>query len=214
MLATAGRAATGAVAHSTVARATGPGQGAAMPGRRLVPLHAEAVPGDARLLRWVVAPATFESSGRVAWAPDPLGAMLRGANPVSLDIEPGGGSLLAAVRDAGDWARAGSALRTALHEALLEPGAWILSTAPEPASAVGLDGLVRAAVQEVLAGRLGDFIRSHGGAVDVLGVDRGVVSVRFRGVCEGCPISGVIERVRLERAVRERCPELVALRAA
>ncbi|MFT8423454.1 MAG: NifU family protein, partial [Gluconacetobacter sp.] len=48
----------------------------------------------------------------------------------------------------------------------------------------------------------------------VTGVSDGVVEVAFRGMCSGCPISPLTLHLRFERELRERCPELVAVRAA
>ena len=57
------------------------------------------------------------------------------------------------------------------------------------------------------------YFRSHGGKLEVLGVEEGRVRVRLSGSCEGCPgTSATLKRV-VEEALRERFPgfkELVA----
>ena len=57
------------------------------------------------------------------------------------------------------------------------------------------------------------YIESHGGAVELLGVERGVVHVRLSGACVGCAGSAMTLRRGVEEALREHFPdfrELVA----
>ena len=50
------------------------------------------------------------------------------------------------------------------------------------------------------------YIESHGGAVDVLSVDDGVVHVRMSGSCHGCAASAQTLRRGIEEALREHYP--------
>jgi Fe-S cluster biogenesis protein NfuA/nitrite reductase/ring-hydroxylating ferredoxin subunit len=57
------------------------------------------------------------------------------------------------------------------------------------------------------------YVESHGGALELLGVDDGVVRVRMRGACVGCAGSSITLRRGVEAALREGYPgfrELVA----
>lgn len=47
------------------------------------------------------------------------------------------------------------------------------------------------------------YIESHGGVVDLLGVDEGVVRVRLAGACQGCAGSAITLRRGIEQALRE-----------
>uniref|UniRef100_UPI0025E8734A NifU family protein n=1 Tax=Nocardioides sp. TaxID=35761 RepID=UPI0025E8734A len=67
------------------------------------------------------------------------------------------------------------------------------------------------AVRRLLAGDVGDYVRSHGGAIELVHVRHGVVTVAMRGACHGCPASAFTLRARFERRLREECPALVAV---
>ena len=57
------------------------------------------------------------------------------------------------------------------------------------------------------------YIESHGGALELLDVDGGVVHVRMSGACEGCAASAMTLRRGIETKLRERIPwfeEIVA----
>jgi len=50
------------------------------------------------------------------------------------------------------------------------------------------------------------YIESHGGALELLDVDGGVVHVRMSGACEGCAASAMTLRRGIETKLRERIP--------
>jgi Fe-S cluster biogenesis protein NfuA/nitrite reductase/ring-hydroxylating ferredoxin subunit len=61
------------------------------------------------------------------------------------------------------------------------------------------------------------YIESHGGEVELLAVDEGVVHVRLQGACVGCAGSAMTLRRGIEEALREHMPgfrEVVAEEAA
>jgi len=51
-----------------------------------------------------------------------------------------------------------------------------------------------------------DYVESHGGAVELLGVADGVVHVRMSGACHGCAGSAVTLQRGIEAALREHVP--------
>ncbi len=58
------------------------------------------------------------------------------------------------------------------------------------------------------------YIESHGGALELVGVDGGVVSIRMKGSCNGCAASAMTLRRGIEEKLRERLDwfeEVVAL---
>lgn len=73
---------------------------------------------------------------------------------------------------------------------------------------VGVDevGAAEAALEEVRP-----YVHSHGGSVDVLTAEAGIVRVRMAGACAGCTASAITLREGVERALRERLPTFVAL---
>ncbi|MGH9179781.1 MAG: NifU family protein [Acidimicrobiales bacterium] len=52
------------------------------------------------------------------------------------------------------------------------------------------------------------YLGSHGGDVEVLAVDEGVVRLRMLGSCDGCPSSAVTLELAVEHAIREAVPEV------
>jgi Fe-S cluster biogenesis protein NfuA len=51
-------------------------------------------------------------------------------------------------------------------------------------------------------------LRSHGGDVELLGVEAGVVRLRLRGACDGCASSAATLRLTVEAAIREAAPDI------
>lgn len=66
--------------------------------------------------------------------------------------------------------------------------------------------LVIAALEEIRP-----YIHSHGGEIDVIGIEGGIVKVRMLGSCEGCPSSVVTLTQSFEKAVRSKWPALVKI---
>ncbi len=68
------------------------------------------------------------------------------------------------------------------------------------AYAVGIDE--RAAADAALES-VRPYIESHGGSVDVLGAEAGVVQLKLSGACSGCTASAVTLREGVEEALRD-----------
>ncbi|MBI4745927.1 MAG: NifU family protein [Deltaproteobacteria bacterium] len=51
-------------------------------------------------------------------------------------------------------------------------------------------------------------LQADGGDIDYLGMKDGYVKVRLRGACSGCPSSTITLQMGVERAIRERVPEI------
>jgi Fe-S cluster biogenesis protein NfuA/nitrite reductase/ring-hydroxylating ferredoxin subunit len=57
------------------------------------------------------------------------------------------------------------------------------------------------------------YLRSHGGNVELLGVEGGVARLRMQGSCDGCPSSAVTLKLAIEEAVQKAAPELERIEA-
>jgi len=57
------------------------------------------------------------------------------------------------------------------------------------------------------------YLASHGGNVELLGVDQGVAHLRMQGSCSGCPSSTVTLKLAIEEAVRKAAPDLERIEA-
>ena len=68
---------------------------------------------------------------------------------------------------------------------------------------IPVDDRVSAALDEVRP-----YLASHGGGVELLGVEAGVVRLRLKGSCSGCPSSTVTLRSAVEEAILKAAPDV------
>jgi Fe-S cluster biogenesis protein NfuA len=52
------------------------------------------------------------------------------------------------------------------------------------------------------------YLAAHGGGVELLGVEDGVVRLRLEGACHGCPSSALTLRSAVEEAVMKAAPDV------
>ena len=57
------------------------------------------------------------------------------------------------------------------------------------------------------------YLQSHGGNVELLGVEGGVARLRMQGSCDGCPSSAVTLKLAIEEAVQKAAPDLERIEA-
>jgi Fe-S cluster biogenesis protein NfuA len=57
------------------------------------------------------------------------------------------------------------------------------------------------------------YLGSHGGDVELLGVEDGVARVRLGGTCDGCPSSAVTLQNAIETAILKAAPDLERIEA-
>ena len=57
------------------------------------------------------------------------------------------------------------------------------------------------------------YLQSHGGSVELLGIEGGVVRVRMEGSCDGCPSSAMTLKLAIEEAVLKAAPDLEGVEA-
>jgi Fe-S cluster biogenesis protein NfuA/nitrite reductase/ring-hydroxylating ferredoxin subunit len=74
---------------------------------------------------------------------------------------------------------------------------------PEP-----VEERIRAALEEVRP-----YLESHGGDVELITLDAGVVHLRLTGSCSGCPSSATTLKLAVEDAIRKAAPEIEEIRA-
>ena len=71
---------------------------------------------------------------------------------------------------------------------------------------VSLDQRVRDALEEVRP-----YMDSHGGDVELLGTEGGVVRLRLKGSCDGCPASASTLELAIKEALERAAPDIVGL---
>lgn len=171
-----------------------------------VALHPEAVDGESATLRWVTRAAdALGFVGAPAGVPAPLSDLLAEGVLTAVAVEPG--AVLTTLGAGRAWAAEGAAVRSALSAALGRPGEWV---APAGASR---DDVLAAVVQQVLAGEVGQYARSHGGAITLVRAADDAAEVALSGACTHCPAAGLTLDQRVESAVRAGYPALRSLTA-
>jgi Fe-S cluster biogenesis protein NfuA/nitrite reductase/ring-hydroxylating ferredoxin subunit len=71
---------------------------------------------------------------------------------------------------------------------------------------VPLEARVRGALAEVRP-----YLESHGGDVDLLGIEEGVVRLALRGSCDGCASSTATLKLAIEEAIQRAAPDVEAV---
>ena len=54
-------------------------------------------------------------------------------------------------------------------------------------------------------------LQADGGDIEYVGFDDGVVKVKLKGACSGCPMSTMTLRMGVERVIKEDVPEIKEL---
>ena len=73
---------------------------------------------------------------------------------------------------------------------------------------VPLETRVHTALEEVRP-----YLESHGGNVELLGVDDGIARLRLEGSCSGCPSSTVTLKLAIENAIHKAAPDVIEIAA-
>ncbi len=71
---------------------------------------------------------------------------------------------------------------------------------------VGLEARVTAALEKVRP-----YMASHGGNVELLGLEGGVARLRLEGTCNGCSASSATLELAIKRALDEEAPDLLGI---
>jgi Fe-S cluster biogenesis protein NfuA len=112
-------------------------------------------------------------------------------------------------RDTAPWQAAGRAVGAAIRAAL-QSGAPVV--APKEASAdPAADEVLYDKVSMIFDTRINPAVASHGGRVDLIDVQDGVVLVRMMGGCQGCGMAQVTLRQGIESTLRQLAPEVAGI---
>lgn len=61
--------------------------------------------------------------------------------------------------------------------------------------------------------RIRPSLQADGGDVELVGVEDGVVKVRLRGHCAGCPMSAMTLKNGIERILKQEIPEVKSVQS-
>lgn len=174
-------------------------------GERSIPVHPESVTDDPQTLRWIFPAGILQLVGVPEMLPTKLQDLIDDGTVQLLSVEPAAVRIQLTAEKS--WRNEGARIRSALQKALSEPNGW-----HAPPDAVGDEGL-QMAVRQVIDGEVGDYIRSHGGHVEMIRAQNDEVEVRLSGACSHCPASDVTLTDRLEGGIRALYPALRGLTA-
>src|SRR4051794_4733912 len=73
---------------------------------------------------------------------------------------------------------------------------------------VPLESRVRGALEEVRP-----YLESHGGNVELVRIEDGIVHLKLEGSCDGCPSSAATLELAIEDAIRKAAPEVEEIKA-
>lgn len=184
----------------------------------MIPIHPTPGP-DPRTVRWNLPTGTLPDAGALVSVPRPFVEMYADGTVTGAVV--GQDHLDVTLAEGRSWQVEGAKVRSALLAALEHPELWEVATPaapPGPSPAASDDAVVDARLREaataVLVGEVGELARSHGGAIELVSVRDRVVTVRMEGACHGCPAAEVTLHARLERRLRQVCPELREVRTA
>lgn len=59
--------------------------------------------------------------------------------------------------------------------------------------------------------RVEPYLKSHGGGIEVVSVEDGIVYVKMLGACDGCPLIDVTLRQGIEELLLENVPGVIAV---
>ena len=62
-------------------------------------------------------------------------------------------------------------------------------------------------------GKIRPALQADGGDIELVGVEDGVVKVRLRGACAGCPMSQMTLKMSIEQSLKKEIPEVKSVEA-
>lgn len=61
---------------------------------------------------------------------------------------------------------------------------------------------------EAAINKIRPMLQADGGDVELVSIDGGIVKVRLKGACSGCPMSQMTLKNGIERMLKEQVPEV------
>ena len=169
-------------------------------------MHPERVAEDESAVRWLMPAGTLDFVGEASAVPGQVQELLDDGTLAGLTVEPT--AIRTRIGGGRSWASDGARVRAALQQSLGATDQWV-AMHPD----ITGDDVLRMAAEQVIAGQVGDYIRSHGGAVEILDVSDGHVEVQLMGSCQHCPAAELTMTTRFETALRALFPDLRSVRA-
>lgn len=172
-------------------------------------LKITAEPVDNHRCKFMVSEPLMTGARHFGSAGDAAGSPLAEALfqiPEITDVLVAGSTLTVTKRDTAPWQMAGRAVGAAIRSAL-QSGAAPIAPAPARADAAADDALFDK-VSMIFDSRINPQVAGHGGSVDLIDVQDGIVMLRLMGGCQGCGMADVTLRQGIEATLKQVAPEV------
>jgi Fe-S cluster biogenesis protein NfuA len=73
--------------------------------------------------------------------------------------------------------------------------------------------MMREKVEEAL-NKIKPMLQADGGDVELIDVQEGIVTVRLKGACAGCPMSQMTLKNGIEKILKKEIPQVVSVESA
>lgn len=123
------------------------------------------------------------------------------------EIMVSGPSVTVTKRDTAPWQAAGKAVGAAIRAAF-QAGVPPVAPARRDPSA---DDALYDRVAMIFDQRINPMVAGHGGRVDLIDVQDGVVMLRMQGGCQGCGMASVTLRQGIETTLRQMAPDVAGV---
>ncbi|HEY2804638.1 MAG TPA: NifU family protein [Gemmatimonadales bacterium] len=122
------------------------------------------------------------------------------------DVLIAGPTVTVTKRDTAPWQAAGRAVGAAIRDAL-QSGVPAVALAAAKTDPVADDSLFDK-VSMIFDTRINPQVAGHGGKVDLIDVQDGIVMLRLMGGCQGCGMADVTLRQGIEATLKQVAPEI------
>ena len=168
-----------------------------------------AEPIDQRRCRFVLSEPVLENGvRRFASAAEARGSALAEALfgiPGVTEVVVSGGTITVAKESPTPWQALGRQVGNAIRSALASGVPPVL---PAPAAGSAGDEALYTRVADLFDAEINPAVARHGGVVELIDVQDGMVLLRMGGGCQGCGMADVTLRQGIEVLLKERVPEV------
>jgi Fe-S cluster biogenesis protein NfuA len=170
-----------------------------------------AEPVDETRCRFLVGRELVSGARRFATAGEAAGSPLAEALfgvPGVTEVVVSGGTVTISKDSRDPWQVTGKLVGAAIRRAVARGGELVAPVAP---SAAADDEALYGRVADIFEAQINPAIARHGGYVELIDVQDGVVMLRMGGGCQGCGMADVTLRQGIEASLRERVPEVAGI---
>ncbi len=176
-------------------------------------IRISAEPVDNDRCKFVVSQAVYEGGVRRFASPaeaqgSPLAEAIFAIPGAGISEVVVSGSLVTVVKHSPTpWTAMGRPIGAAIRTALTAGTPAIATRAPAPPAGEAVDDdVLYERVAQLFASRVNPMVARHGGAVELIDVQDGVVMLRMGGGCQGCGMADVTLRQGIEAMLHEHVP--------